>query len=228
MFFPGLLGQQDIGGGEPPVAVAPTVVSVTSAEVLSGTSHSFTLPTTASGELLVILASADGGTTDAPNTAASGWSQIYTGGNGNVGVSYLVKAADGTESGATLNITTATTEHVAALIFRIQDWSGNLANIAVGAELNGANLLTPPSLTSGFGSVPTLWICSLAYSANVTLNSAPTDYTANSAGTSSTNNSQIFSGHRQLTAASESPGAFSSTAPAANASLNTMAVRGTG
>lgn len=88
--YSGILQQQahQVGGGE---AVAPEVISVSPSIIASGTNHNVSLPATlSSGDLVFIWSSCDGGNLEDINTIVSGWSRIYVGGNGNVGMLSLI------------------------------------------------------------------------------------------------------------------------------------------
>jgi hypothetical protein len=208
--------------------VFPIVMSITPTEVGSGTSHDVSLGTTVnSGDLLIMLAASDGGTADVPTTAAANWTTIEDFSNAQAGGAIFKKLADGTEGGTTINVATASTEAVAAQVYRIRNWSGNIADVAVvGTPGAGTDATAePPALTPGFNTIHTLWICGSVTSAALSLNSGPTDYTPTFNGSSGTGFGQLATAWRQLAAASTTPGAFTYSA-ATTWSSTTIAVKG--
>lgn len=210
-------------------AVAPTVASVTPTASGDKTAHSLNLPATVlANELLIVFAAADDFGNDIPSTEAEGWSRVAAWAS-DAGCAIFVKKAVGNEGGTTLAVSTATNEYVASHAYRIQTWSGNLTDVVIGTLSTGTGgTATCPSLTSGFGAVPTLWIAFCGTSTLQSLTAAPDGYTVIAqAGTSGTNSAQVKTAHIEKTVATESPGTFVH-AGSAPWCATTVAVRGTG
>lgn len=213
-----------------PEQMFPTVVSITPTEVTSGTTHNISLGATVNaGDLLIIIAASDGGEVDVPVTAASGWTTIEDFSSASAGAAVFKKLADGTEGGTTINVTTSSTEALAAQCYRITGWGGTIATHVVVVATPGAGTDATaecPALTSGFGAVSTLWICACATSTATLLSSGPTNYTTTYNGSSGTGFGQLATAWRQLSAASETPGPFT-LAAATIWTTTTLAVKGT-
>ena len=141
------------GGGDPEVVGIENTVSS------SGTTPSITLPSgISSGDIIVIFVGVDG----TPTASISGFTQdIAAVGGWAASATYYVfsKTADGTE-GASVTLTLSASETVCASAWVIT----NADSIAFSATATSAGSVNPdsPSLTSGFGSVPTLWLSSFA------------------------------------------------------------------
>lgn len=209
--------------------VAPTVASVTPTASGNNTEHSLNLPATVlANELLIVFAAADGFWVNIPSTEAEGWSRVAAWAS-DAGCAIFVKKAVGNEGGTTLAVSTESNEYVASHAYRIQTWSGNLTDVVIGTLSTGTGATaTCPSLTSGFGAVPTLWIAFCGTSTARSLTATPDGYTAIAqAGSNSTNNAQVKTAHIEKTVATESPGTFihDGNAPWCT---TTVAVRGTG
>lgn len=210
-------------------AVAPTVADVTNTVSGDKTEHTLSLPATVlANELLIVFAAADGFGDSIPSTAAEGWSRVAAWAN-DAGCAIFVKKAVGNEGGTTLAVSTAANEYVASHAYRVQTWSGNLTDVVIGTLSTGTGgTATCPSLTSGFGAVPTLWIAFCGTSTLQSLTATPEGYTARTtAGSNGTNNAQVKTAHIEKTVATESPGTFihGGNAPWCT---TTVAVRGTG
>lgn len=164
IILPGILAQQDVpsGGG-----TAPSVVSITPYDTgANGTSWSVPMPATVTaGDLLLLFAACDGGFNDNPATAAANWTRIATGSSGQAGFSIFVKTASGSEGGTTITVTIPTTEWMTTQCYRIQGWYGNETTgiaFSMTTATPASGTVAGTSITSGFGSVPTLWIGSIA------------------------------------------------------------------
>lgn len=157
------------------------------------TSHDFTLPATISaGDLLLLFGSMDSSSTI---TGPAGWSTVL-----NNGTNFLfTKTADGTEDGTSVTITTSTGKNNTINGYAVYGHKGSPVVSSV------SNSMNPPSLTSGFGAVDTLWIA-VAQSGVTSITAAPTNYSGLI--TASAYN-KSGSAYRELSAASEDPGAFS-------------------
>lgn len=167
------------------------------------TTHSITLPSgIQAGELLLVVFSVDGNPTCTPS---AGWSRLTPAANGStVQGCILWKVAEG---GDTLTITTSASEQSSHVSFRI---SG--AAFITGAGANGSSTNSnPPSVSINAGADDFLWIATRSGDSTVVATVAPSSYsdlqTQAAAGTggASTNTAE-----RNLNAASEDPGTFTS------------------
>lgn len=205
-----------------PVTTYPTVLSVTATELTSATTqHLVNMPAAVStGNLLLAVITNDGSATI---TTPTDWTEEYTNSTAALTAYVFSKISDGTEGGTTVDFVTSATEQLSAHVFRISNWSGSLTNINALATTGSAN---PPNLTSGFGAVPTLWIVSGHNSSTTTIDAAPTNYTNFlwTASTLSTTGASLATARRELTAASEDPGAFTITGAATSVISTTIAV----
>lgn len=143
----------------------------------------------------------------------------------------VAKIADGTEGGTTVNFTTASSGRSTALTYRI---SGTHSSVAGGCEAGVAVLASttapnPPNLAPSWGSDETLWICGYGQDATAGIlgTAAPTNYTGYTESNEGVNSNEIalFSAQRDLTAASENPGTFSTSGGSRNVNVNTIAIR---
>ena len=175
-----------------------------------GTSHVLTLPTgIGAGDLIIAYFNMGwAGFGGASNVWPSGWVSSFevnlgTSPDGRIQVEY--KVADGTE-GSTVTVTTPAGQSIYQ-IHRIP--SGSYTGTPVSA-VTGTSFSTnpdPPSLTSGFGVVPTLWIAGAHwFNGGSSLTSYPSGY---SNGQVTSNG--IATARKVTTAASENPGTFAIT-----------------
>jgi hypothetical protein len=220
----GLLNQQDVTTGG---STYPTVINITTQIWSSNvTAHAVPMPaSTTAGNLLLMLWSNDATTTI---TVPGTWTAIYNTTNGMRGAC-LARVSDGTEGGTTVSVPTASTEQAASQVYQISNWWGTIATGIASATTPQTNVApAPPSLTSGFGIVPTLWIV-VKHSDNTTNTTGyPANYTDGLATKSGTTTSagQVYSARRELTAASESGGTFSPT-EIGDCIATRIAIRGT-
>ncbi len=199
-----------------------TVQSVTPTSFpTDSTTHNVQMPATVnSGDLLMVFISSDG-TPDF--TTPSGWTGFFFwnswAGSGNK-FSMWAKRSDGTEGGTTVNWATNVAEKAAAQVYRITGWrdSGTITNDIEWANA-GATSTTPdpPSLNPVNWDVEgTLWIASYGAEDNDDLTSYPTGYSGGTFTKSdaalSTTSTSMASAWRNLAAASEDPGTFTTAA----------------
>lgn len=185
-------------------------------------SHSVNLPTgIQSGNLLIMIFRAGSAVT--VSSGPSGWTLL--GSRNSNGVTYVwYKTADGTE-GSTVTVTTGSSIHAAAISYRISGWGGT-PEIAFA----GSNVNDPPSLSPSWGSAETLWIAVMTNRrSDSSVSAAPTSYTGlitiSQASNIGTDRSRVSSAHRFLTAASEDPGAFTTSGTIDNPHSATIAVK---
>lgn len=221
--FAGVFAQQSEVAA-PPVGGYPVVQSVTNSTFAgNATTHNVTMPAIVdAGDLLICFFSND---SDDTVTTPSGWTQMYSilNADGDGRGSGYKKVASGSEDGTTVNFVTSGSEQGAAQVFRITNWGGSLTHVVAGTPSTANN---PPALTSGFGVVPTLWIVAIHTADGDDVSAPPTNYTnlLSSISDLTVFGAQVYTARRELTAASEDPGGFTSTFP--YQVTNIIAVRG--
>lgn len=176
------------------------------------TSHTVNLPANiASGDLLIIVFGVDGNPTLTwPSGANDAFTEVFNAANGvacRLGVAYRI--ANGNEP-ASVTVTTSVSEGSAHTTYRITGWHGTtppeVATAATGVSANP----DPGSLSPSWGNADTLWLAACVHDVGTrTVSGYPTNYLNginnrwnNTAGVG------VGSAERQLTAASENPGAF--------------------
>ena len=223
--FAGIFAQQ---AAAPAAGVYPVVESrVVTTFSTNTTTHNVLMPETInSGDLLFVPFGNDGGATV---TTPSGWSlrgTVDASGQGRMTV--FARVATGDLAGTTVNFVTSASEEGAAIVYRISNWGGTLSDLAI-SSMALQSSPDPPSLTSGFGVYPTLWIAMVATSSPYTLTPTgpPTNYTniQQAISNQTTAAIQMWTAERELTASSENPGAFSM-ARSENFVTGTFAIRG--
>lgn len=177
------------------------------------------------GELLVaILNRTPSGQT---YTWPAGWSELVSGNVGNRRLAVAVATASGSEGG-TLSVTSSDTGSRVrgALVFRVGPWTDrNISSVATGTSTTP----NPPSHTSGWGVVKTLWIaiCGLDGNGSNAISGYPSGFgIAQTTNTGSGTFVPVGVACQQDEVASKDPGTFSYGASRAWAAY-TMAVRGT-
>ena len=189
-------------GGEPQVVGIENTVSS------SGTTPSIALPSgISSGDIIVIFVGADG----TPTASITGFTQeIGQAGGWAASASYYVfsKVADGTE-GASVTLALSASETVCASSWVIT----NADNIAFSSTATSAGSVNPdsPSLTSGFGTVPTFWISSFATdNGTPTISAYPSGYENGQSlsGGSNYGSPRLGVASKLQTSASEDPPAY--------------------
>lgn len=205
-----------IQSGTTSQAVAfPSIESSTSNTNSSGTSHTINLPSIKDkGKLLLVTI----GTSSNPTiTWPTGWTQLFSAAQGtNLTLASAYKVAAGTE-GSSITVTTSASVTSSCQSYTVITYQGvPVTTTAVtGAATTNPD---PPSLTSGFGAVNTLWLVLAGDSVNVT--AYPSLYT----GVAVTGTTPYLAGaYRQLNAASEDPEVF--TAASGNWVANTIAIK---
>ncbi len=204
------------------VSSMATVQSITPTSFAAdSTTHNVQMPATVNaGDLLIAFIATDG----TPGlTTPSGWTWFFGWdswqGTGNKFSMYAKKAV-GTEGGTTVNFVTSVAEKAAAQVYRITGWrdSGTITNDIEWANA-GATSTTPdpPSLNPVNWDVEgTLWIASYGAEDNDDLTSYPTGYSGGTFTKSdvplSTTSTSMASAWRNLAAASEDPGTFTTAA----------------
>ncbi len=209
------------------IAGTPAFTSIT-VKTGSGATYDVVMPATVTaGDLLIIIFVAYG--TDVwDNVTPSGWTRLTSDGGG-----YLARIADGTEDGTNVNLdATGANAAWASQVYRIAaaDWyGGSLTDgVVLGSYTTGTSVSpNAPSVSPGWGSIPTLWISSFVnFNVNTSLSSGPSGYTgATYTEVNSPFSCAIGSARKVSTSSSENAGAFT-TAASAFWSARTIAVRG--
>lgn len=197
--------------------MAYPVVASTGTYASGGTQvnpHPVPMPATVdAGDLLIIAFAMESGTAPA---APTGWTRhVISGAATNPVFHILLKDADGTEGGTTVDFETVSTSFACAQVYRITGWHGALADdVDLGTAASGTgNSPDPPSVAAGWGSAENLFICFYG-TGNDDSDDAitpPTNY-GNALyieTESSLNNPSIGSARRELTGDTDDPGTFS-------------------
>jgi len=221
-YIPIDLPVQASGNGYPSVANTATSAKTSA----TGTNHTASLPSGIQNGDLLLLFWVDAGTSSTLTTP-SGWTSLYNMvGTANQRRAAFYRIADGSE-GAMLDLTTSAAERSAHTVYRIA--AGSFQGVPVPGSTVSAdsNTADPPTLTSGFGNVPTLWFAAIHAEGTATV-PTPANYTdqldVNSGGTG-TAHARMASSIRELQATSEDPGSVSfGTVRVWGA--NTIAIRG--
>ena len=195
----------------------------------STTSHVVSLPTGyAAGDLLLIMFVVHSSTATTP----SGWTLVDTNGvNSNSDNAYIfAKLATGSE-GSSVTITTSASNLASGISVAITGARSSLTGMIEFAKLaTTSTSLTPnpPSLTPTWGSARNIWIAvAFSQDGNYTFSSYPTNYTDKQAIQQTggfPGNSVIMAG-RILSASTEDPGVFTTTANARVWTTYTLAIR---
>ncbi|MBO3751523.1 hypothetical protein J5X84_36085 [Streptosporangiaceae bacterium NEAU-GS5] len=196
-----------------------------------------TLPTTAAGDLLLLIAQTDGATWDGDEP--SGWTALIT----QPGAQYplvLMRIAAGNESGVNVAIDGNGTVGVPSAMFwalyRITDWFDDLEGGVefVGTVFGSNRNPNPPAITPSWGAIPSLFIAGAGYGVYSTGSAItatpPTGYggqTFSSTGPFENLAAWMSTAYRIATVASEDPGTFGGSSNVAQGwAAWTLAVRG--
>ncbi|GAH69806.1 unnamed protein product, partial [marine sediment metagenome] len=158
----------------------------------------------ASGDLLLVFFSSDGASTI---TFPEGWTQLFQTENGTyVTFGAWYRIADG-EEGATITVTTSTSEMTAHTSYRIIGYSGTPE---IGTATTGINGFSdPPSLTPTWGALDTLWLAIEGHDYHQDVLDYPVNYTDGRCDYASSNGGcGVATARRELNAISEDPSSF--------------------
>jgi hypothetical protein len=213
----------DIYGSKADGTGFPIIDSTSNSTGTATTTIAVTLPTGYSaGDLLIAVISTYNAVAYPTFTLPSGWTQLFT----KQYVNYAdheayYKVATGTES-TTANWITSVNVAYSTVTLRI-DKDSYMGVPVAGVATNGNSTNPdPPSLTSGFGAVDTLWLATVGHSVATT--APPTSYISDNS--SGTTNYFTYVASRNRTIATEDPGVF--TALTGNWRSNTIAIQGVG
>lgn len=200
----------------------PTVAaSVQSTQSTNSLTFSLALPTgISSGDLLLAMV---GKRLIDAITWPSGWTTAPTGWTDQTNSTTVrheirYRIADGTET-SPISLSTSVACRWEGVVFRITGYTG--VPEAAGANGNSTNA-NPPNLAPSFGAVDALWIATAAWD-GVPGSGFPANYSDN-AFSPNTGFTQMMLASRNLNAASENPGTFTSTTEQWGA--GTIAVQG--
>ncbi len=209
--------------------------NVKSSRSTSDTSHTVRLPSSINlNELILVAFAVDGLTNDITwdNTTVGTWTTlIANGGFGSQTWQIHYKVADGTEDDANLVITTANTGDFAAVAFRITGTatSSMLQNTAINSGSNNApnSLVITPSWDSTTTNTTIMSIMMIGGTASESVTAYPAGYTANDSINSGDASSSVLIGWglKEITTASEDPGAFTHSGAARSWDARTIAIK---
>jgi len=209
--------------------VFPQVTSVTPSTFTTlDTSHAVAMPAAvAAGDLLLAVLTSRAASLTTPAAWTAKLNAVFQGEpfTGSAGFGVFAKIADGSEASGTVNFeTTTATPSLAAQVYRVRRWRGDLAGVAIGTAVAGSSLSpNPTSLTAPWGAARTLWIAA-AGSVNdgEPFIAAPAGYSglvSTVAAAGSNNRSAVGSAWLESEAASENAGAFMLDGPEAWAAV---------
>lgn len=207
----------------PPTVVARSGGSNTSTFV---TAQPITLPSSSSGDLLLVIFSPQAGQTT--TTSQTGWTKVYGAAEDpNIEVWGGVSGTAQTP----LTLTTSAACGSCHITYSVSSWSGTVSHIEATKAVGNSTNMNPPSLTPSHGSFQYLWIVAGAggNGSDTAPSAAPTDFsnlqTRNTGSTLDTHTG-LGSAERLFDAATLDPGTFTSTT--ADWTTVTLAVLGQG
>lgn len=189
----------------------PSIQTITETTFSSETtSHDVNMPASVdSGDLLVILFTANNGTVSTP----AGWTEQYQelmDGDG-AAVCYK-KISDGTEGGTTVDLVTDSSSAAVAQVLRVVDNLGTLAGVESATADGSSEFPDPPSLSASWGTEHTLWVAVAHYiDDQATVDSYPSGYTGGTyliTNIGSNLGAGIAMAHNENETTTENPGAF--------------------
>ena len=206
----------------------PTISGAVSSNSTSAriSSLAVTLPSSiVAGNLLFIFFACSTTAGTSTMTVPAGWTALYNqAGGGNLRVcAGIYKVASGSE-GSSVTVTWSRAVTIAAVAFQVTGYTGTPVD---GTLATGSSTApNPPSLTSGFGAVDTLWLGTCHVSGGSVPSAVPANYSSVGTSTGNGPNPRSFLGvaSRNLNASSEDPGAFTITSGQWGA--NTIAIQG--
>lgn len=177
----------------------PQIVSTAATNNGAATSVPLTMPATitATNLLLAYIGSV------VAVTGFPGWTPVgSTSSGGTFNLSVYAKIAAG---GDTATPTFSSAQGVCAEVYDISGWSGTLSDLAF-SSIGGS--VDPPALSPPLGAGDYLWIPACG-GEGASITAAPTNYGGLLTASATSSSVVLGCANRQLTAASENPGAFS-------------------
>jgi len=207
----------------------PTVVSTVTGQTNSGgpgTANAIPYPAGSAGDLVVTYVGygASGGTTI---SSWPGWTALGTQGTYGVTDGFCeawYRVTDGSE-GSTVTVTTSAAVRMTYNVWRFRSFVGVPVAASWAINTGGGSSTTgdPPTLTSGFGAVETLWLAGTCFGSIRTVTGYPSGYSGGEYYESF--GPGIGTAYLLNIAASEDPGTFAISA-ASWVSANTVAIQG--
>ncbi|TIL64497.1 hypothetical protein [Mesorhizobium sp.] len=202
----------------------------TSTEEADVTSHAVLLPASvAIGELLIVTITLGNATTNVTTISTpSGWTALFNEAQAGRTSAGFYRVADGSE-GASVAVSSSEARSSVHQSFRISNYQGSpeaAATNAISADPD------PPSLSPSWGSADNLWLVFEGHrSGNVAASALPPGYsndlTIRNGGAATTNGfARSTTARRNLTTASENPGAFTLGSGTTRWVAATIAIRG--
>jgi hypothetical protein len=159
-----------------------------------------------SGELLVVVL---GENTNVSINAKAGWTELCDASAVECILGVLYRIADGTEGTSTQFFSSPQEKGGGWQCYVITNYSGVPEISAVATS--GSPSYDPPSLSPSWGSAKTLWLAVMAHDGSIAITGAPSNYTDLRADYwNNFEGAGCASARRELEAASEDPGAFTS------------------
>ena len=209
---------------------SPSIVGspVTSKKTAYDTSpFAVTLPAAEAEEaILVVVAYSVGNARNFPTP--SGWSQkAALVGNSNSFESYIYAREAAGGDTLTLDNSAGSASGV-AIAYRVQGWSGNIAEIVATLVNRGGDIGNPPALTAPWGSADNLWFAGIIVSNVIPVSTYPAGYSLGQAQVAEPGvTNRLAMAARQLTAETEDPSPFGPGLTDGFSQTFTIAVRGT-
>ena len=212
-------------------AAFPQVASVGYSEELSNTSdHDVVMPSgLTSGDLLLFFQGNDSSVAVDGTTIPSGWTQLDAATLSACNGEIWYKTSDGGESNFTYNLVGGSSQTSTNRVFRITGWHGTTTPETTRVDNDTPTTDPDPGSLdpSGWGTEDTLWIASWQADNGIgTTDGYPTNYSDNqfSGGATTGGGHRMSISTRELNAASEDPGAYSTSGSDDNV-VFTVAVR---
>jgi hypothetical protein len=198
---------QLIGFGARRMPLSPKVISRASyGSSATATSHSVPLPgSRVVGKLLFMVATI-------PNSASfstpAGWTQVSNVSATNRRMASYTRVIDGSE-GSTVSVSISPSSHLCAFVWQIDNWDGNTPTFSTLAT--GTSAAPDAGAVSMTAGIPALVLAVAWQTATSTITAGPAGY-ANFQSVQTSNNMSSGTAEFESLAASEDPGAFTSSA----------------
>jgi hypothetical protein len=179
------------------------------------------------GDLILAFWHRSGGTTTAGNIDG-GFTSLDSGSGTNLGARCLYKVADGSESNALLDLChfSSGSDNAITLTVVLRGWAAGPVSSGYGADATADTTANPPSCTSGWGVVDTLYLAWAGCNtqAAVPPSSGPSGYSQQAYDSRTSCAAVVYT--KTVTAASDDPGTLTWASGTPNEMTLTMAVQG--